>query len=416
MLPRGDRRIGGWLPPDQEALEAWLTGRVERLDTDTDRDLHPAVAELRDLIDHDPIVRMQVTEMLAQDPKRKRYRRRHVESVRQLLLLIDEVLTEAPEFNTGELVGAPLNAILDQAMGTTAGLAAFRDERVNDAFRKILDAWSGYLSGPKSLYVLNDSPTGWMCPEAARAIGIGQYVHDPDKEHWGFASWNDFFTRQFKEGERPIADPDDDTVIVSACEATPYAISTGVKRRERFWIKREAYSLQDMLAGDESTEEFVGGTVYQGFLSALTYHRWHSPVAGTVRNAFVHPGTYYSEGEPRGDDPAGPDDSQGYLPQVATRALIFIEADNPVIGLMCVVPVGVAEISSCVIHPHVTAGYRVDKGEEIGCFQYGGSTHCLVFRPGAIAEFAVGAIPQPDDPDAPAMRVGSRLAIAARPA
>jgi phosphatidylserine decarboxylase len=35
-----------------------------------------------------------------------------------------------------------------------------------------------------------------------------------------------------------------------------------------------------------------------------------------------------------------------------------------------------------------------------------------VFRPGAIAEFALGAIPQPHDPDAPLMLVRSRLATA----
>jgi phosphatidylserine decarboxylase len=39
-------------------------------------------------------------------------------------------------------------------------------------------------------------------------------------------------------------------------------------------------------------------------------------------------------------------------------------------------------------------GQRVKKGEQIGYFQYGGSTHCLVFRAGVISEFALQAIPQ----------------------
>ena len=79
--------------------------------------------------------------------------------------------------------------------------------------------------------------------------------------------------------------------------------------------------------------------------------------------------------------------SQSYLAHVAARAVILIEADNPVIGLMAFVPVGMSEVSSCLIGPKVTPGYHVGKGEELGYFQYGGSTHCLVFRPGAIAEF-----------------------------
>jgi phosphatidylserine decarboxylase len=36
----------------------------------------------------------------------------------------------------------------------------------------------------------------------------------------------------------------------------------------------------------------------------------------------------------------------------------------------------------------------VKKGEQTGYFQYGGSTHCLVFRGGVISEFALQAIPQ----------------------
>ena len=98
--------------------------------------------------------------------------------------------------------------------------------------------------------------------------------------------WNDFFTRSFKDGERPVASPDDDKVIVSACESTPDGISTDVKRQDRFWIKSQPYSLEDMLASDDSVDQFTGGTVYQAFLSATNYHRWHSPVAGTIVRAF----------------------------------------------------------------------------------------------------------------------------------
>ncbi len=64
---------------------------------------------------------------------------------------------------------------------------------------------------------------------------------------------------------------------------------------------------------------------------------------------------------------------------MAARALIFIEADNPYIGLMCVMPVGMAEVSTCQIT--VYEGQHVDKGQEIGMFHFGGSTHCLFFRP-----------------------------------
>jgi phosphatidylserine decarboxylase len=406
------RRQAGWLPEDQDDLESWLAGHRERVEArGAQVVLHPVLIEFQELMDADSVVRMYMHQMIAQVPSTKPYSRRHLESVPQLLRLINEVLTMAPEFG-GAMVATPLGAILDWTMGTPAGFAAFRDPRINAMLKRVLTAWCEFLSSGDSLYVLNDSPSGWKCPEAQRTVGIEQYEHDPREEHWGFTSWNDFFTRRFRGGERPVASPDDDKVIVSACESTPYGISTDVQRQDRFWIKSQPYSLEDMLANDESVDQFVGGTVYQAFLSATNYHRWHSPVAGTIVRAFLKEGTYYSEADAEGKDAVEPMNSQSYLAHVAARAIILIEADDPVIGLMAFVPVGMSEVSSCLIDSKVTPGYHVGKGEELGYFQYGGSTHCLVFRPGVIDEFTLAAIPQPHDPKAPLVLVRSKLAIA----
>ena len=263
-----------------------------------------------------------------------------------------------------------------------------------------------------SLYVLNDSPRGWTSDAARAAVGMEQYEHEPDDEHWGFGSWNDFFTRRFRDGARPVASPEDDKAIVSACESTPYRISAAVQRQDRFWIKSQPYSLVDMLADEESVDQFVGGTVYQAFLSATNYHRWHSPVAGTIVRAFVQQGTYYSEADSEGADAVEPRNSQPYLAHVAARAIIVIQADDPVIGLMAFVAVGMLEVSSCIIQDDIAPGYHVAKGEETGYFQFGGSTHCLVFRPGAIADFSLDALPQPHDPQTPLVLVRSKLATA----
>jgi phosphatidylserine decarboxylase len=417
MTTRSDagdvRRQAGWLPDDQDDLESWLAGHRERVEARGEQVvLHPVLLEFQELIDTDPVVRMYIHQMIAQVPRTKAYSKRHLESAKQLLRLINEVLTMAPEFGESSMVATPLGAILDWTMGTPAGFAAFRDPRINAMLKKILTAWCKFLSKKDSLYVLNDSPSGWKCAAAQKAVGIEQYEHDPDDEHWGFASWNDFFTRRFKDGQRPVASPDDDKVIVNACESTPYGIATDVQRQDRFWIKSQPYSLQDMLANDESLDQFVGGTVYQAFLSATNYHRWHSPVAGTIVRAFVQEGTYYSEADSEGADAVEPTNSQSYLAHVAARAIILIDADDPVIGLVAFVPVGMSDVSSCIIHSNVKPGYHVAKGEELGHFQYGGSTHCVVFRPGAIAEFTLAAIPQPHDPHAPLALVSSKLATA----
>jgi phosphatidylserine decarboxylase len=44
-----------------------------------------------------------------------------------------------------------------------------------------------------------------------------------------------------------------------------------------------------------------------------------------------------------------------------------------------------AEVSTCEIT--VYEGQRVQKGSQLGMFHFGGSTHCLLFRPGVNLEF-----------------------------
>ncbi len=367
------------------------------------------MAAFQRLTETDAVVGMLVTRMLEQQPEHREYHARHIRDVDHLMVLIDGVLDLAPEYGE-ENVTLPLGAVLDWSMGTPAGFAAFRDDRVNAALKAILREWCEFLDSPGSLYVLHDGPHGWKSPQAIDDVGMGQFAHDPDDEHWGFRSWNDFFTRRFRDGERPTAAPEDDSVVVSACESTPFALATGVKLRDRFWLKGQPYSLHEMLDGHECAPRFVGGTVYQAFLSATDYHRWHAPVAGTVICAQVVDGTYFSEADSVGSDADESPNSQAYLAHVAARAIVILEADNPALGLVGFIAIGMSDVSSCttVVEP----GQQIAKGEEIGYFQFGGSTHCLIFEPDAIDAFALQAIPQPQASASHTVRVGSHLATA----
>ena len=392
-------RLGGWLPVDPGELNYWLKATIDEAEK-RKAPFHAVIEEFQHLIESDPVLFMYFTQMFVQQPtfppppgsgdiKLKDYH--------QMLVVINHVLTTAPTYNTTGMVGFPINAILDFPMITPAGLAAFTIQKVNSMFLKVLNVWTQFLDSADSLYVLNDSPTGWLNPSARKALHLDEFQTNPKKPFLGFKSWNDFFIREFKPGMRPVANPDDDSVIVSACESAPYSIQNNVKKEDTFWLKSQPYSLRQMLHG-HFVDQFVGGTVYQAFLSAENYHRWHSPVTGTVKKLDQVPGTYYAEAASEGFDPAGPNDSQGYIAHVATRALIFIEADNPAIGLVCVIPIGMAEVSSCVLKgangQPLKEGQRVKKGDQIGYFQFGGSTHCVVFGPGVISEFALQAIPQ----------------------
>lgn len=203
---------------------------------------------------------------------------------------------------------------------------------------------------------------------------------------------SDFFTRRLQDSARPVASPEDDSVIANACESAVFNITHGVKLRDNFFNKGQPYSVLDMLGHDALSSEFVGGSVYQAFLSALSYHRWHAPVSGTIRRAFVVEGTYFSEPLGEREDGSGVAElndqglkgAQGYLAALATRAVIIIEADNRDIGLVAFVGIGMDEVSSCDIT--VREGQHVKKGDETGMFHFGGSSHCLVFQKGVQLE------------------------------
>ncbi len=375
-------RVGKWLPSDQTTLDNWLKELMKRTEQH-DKPFHPIIEEFEDLIETDPEIYMYFHLMFTQVPyKKDPTGKPQVKNYHQMLRLFNQLMTEAPEFNESGLVGFPFNAILDWSMGTEAGFAAFLNEKVNEMFQRMLNEWAIFLESSDSRYVLNKDPRkGWFGKDAQKAMPDfdEEFVCEPNKKYHGFNSWDEFFTREFRKGVRPVAEPKNDDVIVNACESAPYRIRKKVKEQAKFWIKAQPYSLRHMLAEDPYTDLFVGGTVYQAFLSAFSYHRWHAPVSGTIVKAYVIDGTYYSETPAEGYDPSGPNESQGYITEVATRCLIFIEADNPDIGLMVFMAVGMAEVSTCQIT--VYEGQYVKKGDQLGMFHFGGSTHCLIFRP-----------------------------------
>ncbi|HNS35461.1 MAG TPA: phosphatidylserine decarboxylase family protein [Mesotoga sp.] len=377
--------------------------------------LHPVIQEFQEIIEEDPVLFMLFNEMFEQIPSTPEFEldptgNPQIEDYRQMLNVMNEILTQAPEFNKSELVGFPINAVINWAMGTPAGTTAFLNEKVNRQLKKILSQWAVFLGSPDSRYVLSEDPEkGWFGRDAMAAMPdfAEDFQCDPDLPYYGFTSWDDFFTRQYREGRRPVDCSDDDSVIANACESAPYKIATDVQLKDSFWIKEQQYSLSHMLAGDPMTELFEGGTIYQAFLSALSYHRWHSPVSGRIVKTRLIDGSYYASALSAGFDSASPNESQGYIAQVASRALIFIEADSPDVGLMCIVFVGMAEVSSNEITAY--EGQHVEKGDQLGMFHFGGSTHVLIFRPGVNLEFDLrGQIPGPNSVNIP---VRSKIAI-----
>jgi phosphatidylserine decarboxylase len=88
-------------------------------------------------------------------------------------------------------------------------------------------------------------------------------------------------------------------------------------------------------------EAFVGGTVYQGFLSPWCYHWWHSPVDGYIEKSYYVPGNYFMQSPDL--DLSGIDnyiDSQSFLSCVSSRHVYIIQTGDPRVGRVGVIEIG----------------------------------------------------------------------------
>lgn len=250
---------------------------------------------------------------------------------------------------------------------------------------KCAEAWGAYLDSPESakeVDTFREDP--WF--------NWDEYMAPPS----GYLTFNEFFARHTKPGMRPIAAPDDNSVIVSQADCTlvgcwrigqnsnihlqQYKESGG----EQIAIKSKifTYSIEELLKDSEYADRFKGGIFMHSFLNSVDYHRWNSPVAGKVLEAKVIQGQNYlnvsvdriidAEGRERNHLTA--QDGTGYQ-FYQTRGLIVI--DSP-IGLVACLPMGMAQVSSVTITAE--EGVTLRKGEELGYFKFGGSDFVMCFE------------------------------------
>lgn len=400
----------GYLPRDRRSIDAWNLELREMLASGA-REPGDAVARLGALIDTNPIIRMYVSEMIDQVPDDHKV----VHDVPELLQALELITVTAPLYNQdpNKRNAFPMSSLFTYMMMTPAGEAVFRNDDFNRGLKGVLQQWCAYLDSPESAHVLNEGPYGWLSPFAYQDMKLYEFELDRSKPHWGFTSYNDYFHREIRPGARPIAAPDDPKVIISPNDGNLVTIARDIKPQDKFWLKAEPFSLEDMLNRSEGWERFIGGYVFQSFLSGANYHRWRAPIDGTVRKAQVVDGLMFSEAESAGFDPSAGVLSEGYDATVNTRGLVFIESDDPQIGMVCVVPIGITEISSVQIR--VKEGDRLKKGDELGYFSYGGSSMAIVFQQSAIDHFTVPTpppLPVVDPTSGPPLFANAQIAVA----
>ena len=219
-------RVGQWIPSDQKVLDKWLDNLITEVKskskdklallmalhppaedeetargenqltvadgTEEDLDLHPPVQKLLKAITSDPEINMFFHQMFWQQYKNPDSSKgTRIPCWQLMIILIDYIMTTAPEYNETGLVGFPINVILNWPMATTAGFAAFLNDKVNTLFKSILNYWGKFLSSSASCYVLTDHPRrGWFGGDAMQAMPnfVQEFQCKPNEKHYGFTS------------------------------------------------------------------------------------------------------------------------------------------------------------------------------------------------------------------------------------
>lgn len=227
---------------------------------------------------------------------------------------------------------------------------------------------------------------GWMTTKAIeyfiKAYGINMSEAKLENAS-DFKTFNDFFTRELKDGARTIKeDPAEICYPVDGkiSQQGPIVNDTLIQ------AKGFDYSLTTLLGGDEETAApFQGGEFSCIYLAPKDYHRIHMPMAGTLREMIYVPGDLFSVSPLTANN----------IPNLFSRNERVVAIFDTAVGPMAMVLVGATIVASIettwagtVTPPAGKDIFRwtypaeglnaihLEKGEEMGRFKLGSTVIC----------------------------------------
>jgi len=199
-----------------------------------------------------------------------------------------------------------------------------------------------------------------------------------------FASFNDFFTRELKDGARPIAD----TKLVSPADGAVSQLGK-IELGRVFQAKGRDFSVTELLGGDsDRAEPYLNGDFTTIYLSPKDYHRVHMPCAGTLIETVYVPGDLFSVNPATAQGVDGLfarnerlvcmfETEHGPMAMVLVGAMIVAGIETVWSGQVCPLP------KEAQVQKFDGKQIKLEKGEEMGRFKLG-STVVLCFPQDAI--------------------------------
>jgi phosphatidylserine decarboxylase len=199
-------------------------------------------------------------------------------------------------------------------------------------------------------------------------------------------TFNRFFARYLASPDkRPVDYPNDPSVVVAPADSVPQGIWP-IDENSRIVVDGGLkvklgtyYSVVDLLGSEsEYKDAFAGGVLTHTFLNVNDYHRYHFGVGGVIKEKMSITRNVTLEvtwdGEEKKYDPI---DSTGWQ-FYQTRGYVIVDTGE--FGMVALIPMGMAQVSSVNFEDNVKVGATRMKGDMLGNFFFGGSDFIMLFQ------------------------------------
>ena len=178
-----------------------------------------------------------------------------------------------------------------------------------------------------------------------------------------YQSFNEFFIRKFKEGQRSFTQKDNE---MGAFAEARYFGHESMTDELTIPVKGSMLRAVDLIGNNELAKDFIGGPLMIARLCPVDYHRYHYPDDGKTLKSFTVPGDLHSV------NPLA----------LKFRQDIFIKNERRVsilntehFGKLAYIEVGATMVGKIVQTHDESKPFK--KGDEKGYFLFGGSTVVL---------------------------------------
>jgi len=215
-------------------------------------------------------------------------------------------------------------------------------------------------------------------------------------------TFNQFFAKYLASPDmRPITSPDDASVVTSPADSVPQGIwpideYSDIQVESGLKVKMLTYySVHDLLRSDSKYRDtFANGVLTHTFLNVNDYHRYHFAVGGTVKEKAILTRNVALE-------VSWSDKQAKYVPIDSTgwqfsQTLGYVIVDTGEYGLVALIPMGMAQVSSVNFEDNVEVGEVRKKGDMLGNFLFGGSDFIMLFEDKAGFEITAPMVTESD--------------------